>query len=323
LPMKVADAAGCFGASSVFLFGSVLIPFLGPLLGILAPLPFLFYGSKLGLQEGLKVSAITVALLAIVSYISGSVQLVILAVEFCCLGLIISLLFTRGFTIGYTVWWGTALVLLLGLVALSLVGWSRDVGPLELIRMHIRESLMDAAILYSQLGAEQSKGVELQGHLQAITNAVLRIYGGLLVVGTSFVVWCNVMVSKPLFRIAKIRYPDFGPLDRWEAPEHLVWGVIGAGFSLFLPFEPVKSLAINVLIVLMAIYLYHGLSILVFFQTKFKIPVFVRAGIYFLVIFQQVLLIVLALAGLFDQWVDFRRIHKKEGGTINQGRIES
>jgi uncharacterized protein YybS (DUF2232 family) len=321
--MKVADAAGCFGASSVFLFGSVLVPFLGPLLSILTPLPFLFYGSKLGIQEGMKVSAVTLLLLAIISYATGSAQLIFLAVEFCCLGLIISLLYNRGYTIGYTISWGTTLVLLLGLVALVLIGWSRDVGPLELIRIHIRESLNEAAVLYSQLGGEETKGLEFQGHLQAVTSAILRVYAGLLIVGTGFVVWFNIVISRPLFRMAGVQYPDFGPLDQWQAPEHLVWGVIGSGFALFLPLGPVQSLAINVLIVLMAVYLYNGLSILVFYQKKLNVPAFVRAGIYFLIIFQQVLLVVLVLVGLFDQWVDFRRIHKKEGDSTNRGRIDS
>ena len=35
-----------------------------------------------------------------------------------------------------------------------------------------------------------------------------------------------------------------------------------------------------------------------------------RMGIYFLIIIQQLFLAVVALAGLFDQWVDFRKIHR-------------
>ncbi|RJR35136.1 MAG: DUF2232 domain-containing protein [Desulfobacteraceae bacterium] len=315
--MKVADAAGCFGASSVFLFGSALVPFLGPALGILTPLPFLFYGSKLGIQEGLKVSAVTIGLLAFISYLVGSLQLIFLAVEFCCLGLIISLLYRKGFTIGYTVSWSTVLVLVLGLAALAFIGWSRGVSPFELIQTHIRESLDEAALLYRQWGGEESGALEFQGHLQTVTNVFLKVYLSLLIIGTAFVVWCNVLVSRPLFRLAGVHYPNFGPLDRWYSPEHLVWGVIGSGFALFLPVGFIQSLAINILIVLMAVYLYHGLSILVFFLNKLQIPVWVRAGVYFLIIFQQVLLIILALAGLFDQWIDFRRIHAKKGESNN------
>jgi uncharacterized protein YybS (DUF2232 family) len=310
--MKVSDAAVCFGASGVLLFGSALVPFLGPLLGILTPLPFLFYGSKLGFQEGVKVSALTVALLSSISYLSGSVQLIFLSVEFCCLGLIISWLYAKRFTIGYTISWSTLLVLLVGLTALAVIGWSKNLGPLELIRVHIRESLREAAQLYGQLGMEESRGADFHGQISVITNAVLRVYLSLLIVGTGFIVWCNVIISRPLFRLAKLQYPDFGPLDRWHAPEHMVWALIASGFSLFLPVGFVQFLAINVLIVVMTVYLYNGLSILVFFLKKYRIPTWFRAGIYFLIIFQQILLLALAIAGLFDQWVDFRRIRARK-----------
>jgi hypothetical protein len=39
-----------------------------------------------------------------------------------------------------------------------------------------------------------------------------------------------------------------------------------------------------------------------------------RIGIYFLIIIQQLFLAVLALAGLFDQWIDFRKIHRRVEG---------
>ena len=115
-----------------------------------------------------------------------------------------------------------------------------------------------------------------------------------------------------LVRIGKIAYPDFAPMDRWRTPEQMVWGVIVAGFALFFPLSGVKLLALNSLLVMSVIYVFHGLSIVLFFLNKYKVPFWIRFGVYFLLIFQQIFLIVLALAGLFDQWIDLRRIHKKE-----------
>lgn len=70
-------------------------------------------------------------------------------------------------------------------------------------------------------------------------------------------------------------------------------------------------MAVNALIVILAIYLFHGLSIVVFFLNKFHVPSWIRLGIYFLIIIQQLFLIVLTFAGLFDQWIDFRKIHRR------------
>jgi uncharacterized protein YybS (DUF2232 family) len=113
--------------------------------------------------------------------------------------------------------------------------------------------------------------------------------------------------------MGRLAYPDFIPTDRWQAPERMIWGVIAAGFALFLLSGSIKLLAMNAIIVMMAIYVFHGLSILLFFLNKYRVPSLIRIGLFFLIVFQQVLLGVLALAGLFDQWVDFRKIGRRTG----------
>ncbi|TFG92858.1 MAG: DUF2232 domain-containing protein, partial [Syntrophobacterales bacterium] len=47
-----------------------------------------------------------------------------------------------------------------------------------------------------------------------------------------------------------------------------------------------------------------------FFQTK-NVPVLLRAFGYLLVFVQQFLLLILAVLGLIDTWVDFRKLDKK------------
>ena len=81
---------------------------------------------------------------------------------------------------------------------------------------------------------------------------------------------------------------------------------------LFLSLPQVRWLAINALIVMMAVYVFHGLSILMFYLNKYRVPPWIRFGVFFLIVFQQIFIIGLALAGLFDQWIDFRRIHSRK-----------
>jgi uncharacterized protein YybS (DUF2232 family) len=132
-----------------------------------------------------------------------------------------------------------------------------------------------------------------------------------MIIGTGFALWLNIVIAKPLFKMRNLAYPDFISMDRWQAPDNLVWGLIAAGFALFFSSGSIEFLAINTLIVILAIYLFHGLSIIVFFLNKYNVPSWIRLGIYFLIIVQQLLLAVLTFAGLFDQWVDFRKIHRR------------
>jgi uncharacterized protein YybS (DUF2232 family) len=129
-------------------------------------------------------------------------------------------------------------------------------------------------------------------------------------VGTGFVVWMNIVISRPLFRVMNLRYP-FVEMDRWSSPEHMVWGVIAAGFILLLFEGTLKMAAVNGLIVMIVIYAFHGLSILLFYLNKYRVPSWIRFGVYFLLLFQQVFICVLALAGLFDQWFNFRKMPRR------------
>jgi uncharacterized protein YybS (DUF2232 family) len=133
-----------------------------------------------------------------------------------------------------------------------------------------------------------------------------------MIIGTGFAVWLNVVIAKPLFHMGQLEYPDFDPMDCWQAPEGLVWVVIVSGFALFFLSGGIRLLAINALIILMFVYLFHGLSIVLFFLNKYRVPSWIRIGVYFLIIIQQLFLVLLALAGLFDQWIDFRKIRRRQ-----------
>jgi uncharacterized protein YybS (DUF2232 family) len=168
--------------------------------------------------------------------------------------------------------------------------------------------------MYGQMGLEKDKALEIQAYGKAIIATITRIYPALLVVGSVFVVWTNVLLGRRILRLAHLEYPVYEQADRWQAPEVLVWGLIAAGFSLFFPSGGVKLAAVNTIIVLMTVYLFQGISILLFFLNKYHVPPWIRAAIYLLLFFQQVFLLLVALGGVFDQWIDFRKIHKKLDG---------
>ena len=144
---------------------------------------------------------------------------------------------------------------------------------------------------------------------------IKKIIPSFVVIGIGFFVWLNVVISKPLFRIKGVKYPDLGRADMWRAPEYLVWVLIAAGFSIFLSISVLDFAAINALIIISVIYAFQGLSIVLFFFKKYNVPVLTRFIIYLIIILQLLSMIILALIGLFDQWIDFRKIHNKAGTT--------
>ena len=309
--MKLTDVLGCAGGAAFLLFASTFIPFVGPFMSLVTPLLFLFYGTKLGLDQGVKVSALSILAVGALANLAGQPQLLVFCIEFAVLGIALAVLFKSKLSFGRTIFFAVATMVLLGVGFLFFLGLTRNVGPSEVLLGYLRSQIDGTVAIYKETGISQESAAELEAYARALMATVSRIYPSLMIIGVGFAVWLNVLMARPLFRLARLEYPDFSHMDRWRAPDRLVWGLIASGFALFLTEGGIQSCAVNALIIIMVVYFFHGLSICLYFLNKYRVPPLIRLGVYFLIIIQQLFLVVLALAGLFDQWVDFRRIQRR------------
>ena len=97
-------------------------------------------------------------------------------------------------------------------------------------------------------------------------------------------------------------------LNLWKAPDYLVWVLIGCGGFLMLPGSTLKIIGINGLLVLLMIYFFQGIAIVSFFFEKKQFPRLLRIFFYSLIAIQQIILLVVIGLGLFDMWLNFRKI---------------
>ena len=313
--MTVSNILGCTGSVILILLALVWIPFFGLFLSLLTPLPFLFYSSKLGLKEGIKVSLAALVVVGIVAKLLGDPYLVLFCLQSGMVGLILSELFRREYSYSLTVFWGTLIMLLAGSAFLLFACVSKGETPAELLGTYSQANI-DAVIgMYENGDLKPEQVDQLKKFSSVLAGIFKKIYPSIFVIGTGFIVWLNVVVSKPLFRAKGIKYPDLGRAEMWRASEFLVWGIIAAGFSKLLSVAFLDFAATNALIIISAVYMFHGLSIVLFFFKKYKVPALTRYVIYIIIVLQQLSMIILALIGLFDQWVDFRKIHSKARTT--------
>ncbi|MFH1082332.1 MAG: YybS family protein [Pseudomonadota bacterium] len=309
--MKITDVLGCVCGAACLLLASTLIPFIGPFFSLLTPLPFLYYSARLGLYEGMKLAVVAICAIGVIAYIAGYTHITLLVLEFSIIGIGLSELFRKNLSLGNTIFLATLFMVLLGSGLLFIIGLSRNMGPIEMVLKYLGDHLSATVKTYEDANVGNQNALELKEYARVFMATISQIYPSLIIIGTGFALWLNVVIAKPLFKKRNLEYPDFVPMDRWQAPDNLVWGLIVAGFALFVSSGSIEFLAINTLIVILAIYLFHGLSIIVFFLNKYKVPSWIRLGIYFLIMVQQLFLAVLTFAGLFDQWVDFRKIHRR------------
>ncbi len=94
----------------------------------------------------------------------------------------------------------------------------------------------------------------------------------------------------------------------WLLPDKLIWGLILGAVLALLPIGLFRVIGINILILLSIIYSFQGLSVGVFFMTKWNVPLLFRSFFYVMLIFQSFGTILLLFTGIADIWFDFRKI---------------
>lgn len=122
-----------------------------------------------------------------------------------------------------------------------------------------------------------------------------------------FVTWATMVLGDILLeRTSGFKaWPIF---RQWTLPEKLIWVVIAMAACILIRIEPLPTIGINCIILLIIIYCFQGLSITVFFMNKWKVPLLLRSFFYVMIVFQSLGTLVLLFFGIADIWVDFRKL---------------
>ncbi len=163
-------------------------------------------------------------------------------------------------------------------------------------------------------GLKSSELLFVKAQRETIAIHLLQILPAGLVVATLFTAWANLVLLRWWFpRFALLKH--LGNLSRWRPIDTWIWVALGTGAVYFLDYyllqtEWLRVVAANGLLVLAAVYFFHGLAILSFLLQKRPSP-FLRLLAYgLLLLFFQIVSLFLIALGVFDIWLDFRKLNK-------------
>ncbi len=297
-----------------FLFVA-LVPFIGPLVVVLTPLPVLYYTSLLGRWRGLSVLAASfLTVYGILELLKQHVNLPTLFM-IAVTGLLLSEVLKRNYSFEKTVLTASLFLFFCGSGFILFSSWQADIAPWKLIERYVAAVIKENIELYSQLNISQEQLKVIRENTGQITRFLAGIFPAVGISGSVLTVWANLLAGQMLVRIRKFSFPDFGDLTLWRAPEWIVWIFIAAGGMLFVPVEGIAIFGMNLLIMTGMIYMFQGLAIAAFFFRKKQIPRMFRFFFYGMILIQQYLLIIIVALGLFDLWVDFRKRIKDVNNT--------
>ncbi len=296
--------------SSLAFLTASLIPMVGAFFFILTPLPIIYYYSKTGRIRGLAIFLISLFLVAVVLTFSGSAANLPFIIITGFLGVLLSEIFRRKYSIEKTVVYPVTVILLLWCSFIVFQSLSAGTEPWHLVEDYIGRNIEESIQLYAQLDVPAEQIDLLKNNFKEITSFFANIFPALVLVSASFIVWLNILAAREIFQRTGMWHPDFGDLSRWRAPEGQIWLLIAAGGSLLVPVSLVRIISLNLVIVCLFVYLLQGLSIISFlFRTK-NVHRSFRILCYGLIFAQQYIILLIAVVGVFDLWVDFRKFIK-------------
>jgi len=296
---------------SIVLIAVAMNAVLGALGAVFVPLPVLYYYSRLGRLHGLLAFALSLTITMITLRTLDSQAGVVYFFFLGSLGLILSEVLRKNWSIEKTIVYSMGILLTLSVVILLYLSLVSGKEPWGLIGTHMSSIVQENIDLYSRTGVSNQYIQLMKENAERITRVMTGLLPSLIIVGAGFFIWLNILGGKWLFRNRGMWYPDFGDLSLWKTLDKTVWLVVIAGGCIVVPSELSRILGLNIAIVLLFIYMLQGLAIISFFFKRKNVPGILRALGYFLIFAQQFLIFIVAGLGLIDTWADFRKLGTK------------
>jgi uncharacterized protein YybS (DUF2232 family) len=296
-------------ASTVALtIGGVAIPPAGIILLPMVPQPVLSFGLGYGVRWGLGVLAGAL----LIFLVFAGLEMAAIYSGFALMITLVFALLGRVRTIEWMVLSvaGAVFAALVSLLFYLYGSWSLLFQDL---RASLLEHLSAAVQIQEKMGFQRDSLDLVKDRIPAIAEMMLQLLPGLVFVGLSLIVLVNLLLLCRRFPNRRRDWVALEDFREWNAPEPLVLILIVCCFSLFIPGAEFLTVpAVNVLLIVAACYFLQGLAVVAYFFHKSRVPFFLRAVTYVLIIFQQIFTVVVVGLGLFDLWGDFRRLKKKD-----------
>ncbi len=100
--------------------------------------------------------------------------------------------------------------------------------------------------------------------------------------------------------------------SEWVVPDQTVWVFIASGALYFLAGDVLSIIGMNLFFLVLVVYFFQGLAILIYFLESRNVPVFFWILIFFVIVFQPLLIGAGMGLGIFDSWMDLRKLRANQ-----------
>jgi len=293
--------------TTLIIAATLKMPLLSFIFSFIIPLPIFFYRTKLGRKAAFVLLGLS--LLVILSMVENISFDLFFFVELLLLGFVLAEFIEKKLTIEEIAIYTAGILIFIGFAGLFYYSLLCSKGLIQMVSEYVHQNLLISLNLSKKISMSQDHIMKLSESMDEIKFVIVRIIPALFISFMLLIIWVNLLIGKMLFQIKKLSFPEFGNLKEWKTPDILVWGLIGSGTLMLLPFQFLKLAGLNVIIVLMVIYFFQGIAIVSYFFEKKEISQVVKVCFYSFIAIHHISLLLITCLGLFDIWGDFRKLN--------------
>ena len=293
----------------VFLLLAMFVPPLWVVVGVLAPVPLIFVYLRWGRGVGMVLLGLVFGVLF---SLVGHKQAVLFFAEYAVLAAVLSETIQFKLSFDKCILFSTLVSAALSIILLLFIFTDRESTLTEFFQEQIEGHFQLSMEALQAMGDKPEELKAMREFASGASGAMAQSYPSFITIGilvTAVVNYCMVR-----FLWGRIYGPGlFHParFSGWVAPEQAIWVFIGSGGLLFFAEGILGTLGLNLFSLVLVVYFLQGLAILIHFLESRNVPVFFWTLIFFVIVLQPLLIGVAVGLGIFDIWIDLRKIRTK------------
>ena len=294
--------------AAFFLLPVLSPPLFGLLNGLLA-VPVILLLAQRGFKPGSQQLQASILLAGLIAVLTQRAEAFLFSLTLIPLGYALCRSALAGESPAVSGGKGAAVLALTWLLFWSVFGALSGVNPYT----HLLQSLdvgfkeMMAFSASEQAGLSPDALQVVHEGIDQVRQGLPRLLPGILAAMVPITVWANMVVANRLAGRFRLDQPFWNRYVTWRLPDHLVWVPIAAGFGLLAGKGSIQHASLSVLLVASIVYFFQGLAVLLALLERWNAPMYLRVLLYVVLIFQSYGILLLALLGIGDVWINFRR----------------
>ena len=289
-----------------FLFLVALVPALSVLIGVLIPVPLIFVYIRFGRRPGLVLLA---SIFVVLFTLLGPRQAALFLTEYAVLAGVMAEAIRFRLSFDKCISFSALASAVLSIVLLLFVFTDREATLLEFFQKQIDGHFAQSIESLKAIGDKPEELKVVQDFADKASGSLAQAYPSFIVLGAFVTALINYYATRFLWR----RIYGYGMFHEarfsgWVIPDQVIWVLIGSSAVFLLADNALGSIGINLLLMTLVAYFIQGMAITIYFLESRNVPVFFWILMFFVILLQPLLVGVSIGLGVFDTWMDLRKI---------------